>query len=330
MREYEKNENDDMRIGNRFNMLHNQASDAYKERRNSFKTEANYQQGVDSFCNYLAANTGINKLENGFKPKHILGFAEDMQERGLSASTQKTYMSALRDFADRNDIDQRNIPNNDRLGLNRRSGRNVDRSWSKEEFQEFQNRADEYDKQHDNGGKMRLILDTGMEFGCRLKGILNMDTKAIDEALEKGELNTKEKAGKINTKPVETLQQRELLERIKAFAEETGNKKVFVNNDYKTTYKEVQNFIGNNRDKIQDQERLNTIDARDKAQETGQVQASNLNYHGLRYSYARNQFEDALDRGMTQEKALEYVSKLLGHNRPEITKTYLAKAGMAI
>ena len=330
MRIYEKNKNDDIRIENRFNMLHNQSIDAYADRQNSFRTEANYKQGMDAFCHYLAENTSVCKLENGFKPRNIIGFVNNMKDKGLSASTQKTYMAAIRNYADRTGIDQRNIPNNKRLQLDRRTGQNVDRNWTDREFQDYKKLAEQYDEKNDNGGKMGLILDIGREFGCRIEGVLGLDIKAIENALDNGELKTKEKNGKININPVISDRQRDLLNKIKKYAEEKGNRKIFVDSNFKTTLNEVENFIKGERLNIQDTDRLKTIDARNNANKLGIVQKGNLTYHGLRHTYARDRYKECLEKGMSQEQALKYVSRILGHNRPEITKTYLAQAGMEI
>lgn len=314
----------DEKTFNRFSMLNGQAERIYGERRHSFRTEANYKQGMSEFVKYLAAESKINKIEN-FKAKDIFGFVENLKENGVSASTQKTYLSAIRDFADRSGIDSRRIPDNKRLDLDKRIFGHVDRSWTEKEFQDFKVIAERYDIEKGEGPKMELILEVARNFGCRLEGILGMDLNSVKKALETGELATREKNGKENIKPVESLKQREILQRVKALGEENQQRKIFVHNNFKSTYREVQNFIGNNNKDIQDQDRINNADARIAYKETGEVHKGNLTIHGLRHTYAKEQYQKALEEGLTEKEAALKVSKIMGHNREQVTKIYLAK-----
>ena len=49
-----------------------------------------------------------------------------------------------------------------------------------------------------------------------------------------------------------------------------------------------------------------------------------LHMHGLRHSYAQEQYAGLVASGHTQIAAELQVSKLLGHTRPEVTRIYLA------
>ena len=56
------------------------------------------------------------------------------------------------------------------------------------------------------------------------------------------------------------------------------------------------------------------------------AQASNQDYtgsHGLRWNFAQEKFMDLQAHGKTYEQALQIVSNLLGHERPDITEHYL-------
>lgn len=313
----------DEREFNRFQNLSGQADKHYENREHSFRTEANYKQGMSEFTKYLAVETKINKIDN-IKAKHIIGFAEQMKEEGLSAATQKTYLSGIRDFANRAGIDQRTIPTNDRLGLDKRIFGHVDRTWTDKEFCDFKEISQKYDLDKGNGPRMELVLDICRNFGCRLEGVLNLDLNAINKAIDTGELTTKEKNGKINIKSVDRLEQREILEKIKALGEENGQRKIFVLDNYKTTFKEVENFIYNNRSNIQLEDRMNNIDARKNFEEDGTVRRGNLTIHGLRHTYAKEMMEKYKSEGLSERKAARIVSKLMGHNREEVTKIYLA------
>ena len=315
----------DEREYNRFQYLESQAGKAYANKEKSYRTEAIYKDGMSEFCKYLATETKINNVEN-FKAKHVIGFVGEMQNKGLSAATQKNYMSAIRDFADRVGMDQRNIPSNKRLEIGTRVFGNVDRTWTEKEFNDFREFAKEYDNKQGLGPRMELILDVARNFGCRLEGILNLDLNTVNKALSTTELCTKEKNGKDNKKPVERLEQREILEKIKAYGEENKQNKIFVPDNFKTTYKEVQNFVYNNRENIQNPERVKSADARIMYIENQDVYKANLTIHGLRHTYLQEQREHYIKNGDTPKQADLKVSKLAGHNREEVTKIYLAKA----
>ena len=315
----------DEREYNRFQNLEGQADKAYKDKQKSFRTEKIYKDGMSEFCKYLAVETKINNIEN-FKPKHVIGFVAEMQNNGLSPASQKNYMSAIRDFADREGIDQRNIPSNQRLEIGRRVFGNVDRTWTDKEFQDFKDAAKLYDTKQGEGPRMELVLEVARNFGCRLEGILNLDLNTVNKALSTGELLTKEKNGKENKKLVERLEQREILEKIKGLGQENKQNKIFVPDNFKTTYKEVQNFVYNNRKNIQDKERVKSADARIMYIENQDVYKANLTIHGLRHTYLQEQREYYIKNGDSPKQADLKVSKLAGHNREEITKIYLAKA----
>lgn len=315
----------DEREFNRFNNLFGQAEKIYGNREHSFRTEANYKQGMQQFCKFLASETKINNIKN-FKPRDIFNFVDKMNEQGLSPSTQKNYLAAIRDFADRKGIDPRTIPNNDRLDLGKKISGNVDKAWGDREFKAYKDAAESYDKKHDNGGKMGLMLDMARTFGCRLEGILGLEKKDIDNALNNAELHTKEKNGKINVKPVNKQEEKDLLNKIKDYAEGKDNQKIFVDDNFKVDYKEAQNFMVNNRSNIQDSDRMNSQEARKQFSEDGQVRKGNLTWHGLRHTNCRGRMQELMDEGKTYEEALLAVSKMFGHNRKYITKVYLAEA----
>lgn len=315
----------DEREYNRFQNLEGQADKAYKDKQKSFRTEKIYKDAMSEFCKHLAVEYKINNIEN-IKAKHVISFVAEMQQNGLSPTTQKNYMSAIRDFADRVGIDQRNIPSNQRLEISTRVFGNVDRTWTDKEFNDFKDAAKAYDTKQGEGPRMELILDVARKFGCRLEGILNLDINSISKALATGELLTKEKNGKINIKPVERLEQREILEKIKAYGEENKKSKIFVPNNFKETYKEVQNFVYNNRENIQDQERVKSADARIVYTESKEICKANLTLHGLRHTYLQEQREYYIKNGDSPKQADLKVSRLAGHNREEVTKIYLAKA----
>ena len=48
--------------------------------------------------------------------------------------------------------------------------------------------------------------------------------------------------------------------------------------------------------------------------------------HGLRHSYAGNTYRNFTEQGYSHEQSCQKVSALLGHNRADVTRCYLASA----
>lgn len=68
---------------------------ARHNRQGSFRTKDRYYEAVKRFCAYLAAHYHLQKLEN-ISGKHLVSYVLYLQERGKSASTIKTDLSAIR------------------------------------------------------------------------------------------------------------------------------------------------------------------------------------------------------------------------------------------
>ena len=49
-----------------------------------------------------------------------------------------------------------------------------------------------------------------------------------------------------------------------------------------------------------------------------------MTHHGLRHSFAARTYQELIDSGMSSLSASLHVSQLLGHERPDVTKGYLA------
>ena len=86
----------------------------------------------------------------------------------------------------------------------------------------------------------------------------------------------------------------------------------------------IQNWIGNHREKFQD-------DRSEKNNSEAHEKIENVTYHGLRHSFARELYSEALEKhielGENQADA-EYharldVSHQLGHGRDSVTQIYL-------
>ena len=87
------------------------------------------------FYHFLADNYHLQKLSN-ISSKHLVAYVLWMQEKGLSASTIKTDLAAIRFFHDKISNAKYTLPTNAELGveLERRRFGVQDRTWSTVEF----------------------------------------------------------------------------------------------------------------------------------------------------------------------------------------------------
>ncbi len=49
-----------------------------------------------------------------------------------------------------------------------------------------------------------------------------------------------------------------------------------------------------------------------------------MTHHGLRHTYAARTYQELIDKGVSPTDAHYQVSRLLGHERPDVTDIYLA------
>lgn len=286
---------------NIYNNLHNQIVKIDKHnRQGSFKTRERYFQGTDRFCKYIASEFGVQKFSN-IQNKHIESYVKYQQENGLAASTIKTDLAGIRFYADKSDC-QNNLMDNRNLELEKRSFGGVDRSWTKEEYSKFKEIC--YEKGND---RVRYITSLARNEGLRIHETLRLDRATAEKALRTDILHVKGKGGKEREVPLSNESKQMLMERIR---EVERGEKLFVSRDKKThlVIKQVQNFINRNRDTFQNSHR--TV---------------NITFHGLRHTFAQERYKNALERGLSDYKARLEVSKLLGHERDDVTRIYLAK-----
>ena len=151
--------------------------------------------------------------------------------------------------------------------------------------------------------------------GLRIHECFRMDTAAAERALRENALTVKGKGGKVRIVPIEddriTMMLQRLLEKT-----ERGHK-LLVPDGIPTdrAINGMQQFILRHRDAICDP---TAADRR-------------ITFHGLRHTYAAEKYTSLVSGGMTPLDAHFTVSRLLGHERPDVTNIYLAsvKGGSA-
>ena len=253
------------------------------------------------FCAYLADVYHLQKPSN-ISGKHLVSYVIYLQDTGKSASTIKTDLAAIRFFHDKMDH-KYTLPSNDELGitLERRRFGQDDRTWSMTEFNKMLGKAlaiDRYD--------FILALYLARYAGLRIHECFRIDTATAERALRENAITIKGKGGKVRTVPINeqiTIAMRKQLERT------PRGHKLLVPDDMSTdrAINHLQFFIMRHRDEVRD------VDS-DRP----------MTFHGLRHTYAAEKYQELVDSGKSPLDAHFEVSRLLGHERPDVTNIYLA------
>lgn len=275
---------------------------ARHNRQGSFQTKTRYYEACKRFCAFLADEFHLQKLTN-ISGKHLVSYVLYLQDNGLTASTIKTDLAAIRFFHDKMSDPKYELSTNDELGveLERRRFGSVDRTWSNVEFNKMLGRA-----LGDDRWDYILALYLGRFAGLRIHECFRIDTATAEQALRENAITIKGKGGKVRTIPIEderiTTHLKKQLERT-----ERGQK-LLVPDGMPTdrAIHQLQLFIYSNRGDFQE-------DANRP-----------LTFHGLRHTYAAEKYRKLIDGGMGSLDAHFAVSRLLGHERADVTDIYLA------
>ena len=203
------------------------------------------------------------------------------------------------------------LPGNEELGvaLERRRFGQQDRTWTNSEFGKLIGRAMAEERED-----YILALYLARYAGLRIHECFRIDTATAEQALRENAITIRGKGGKIRTVPINeqiAIAMREQLKRTKR------GHKLLVPDGIPTdrAINGMQQFILRNRDAICDP----TAPAR------------RITFHGLRHTYAAEKYTSLINGGMTPLDAHFTASRLLGHERPDVTDIYLAsvKGGAA-
>ena len=270
-------------------------------RQGSFESKKRYYSAVRTFCGFVAQQYSLEKFAN-ISDKHLSAYITDMQSRCLSPSTIKTNLSGIRFYHDQIDAKHRLSPN-EKFNLEQRHFGGVDRSWRVGEYKAYLNLLAQKGRERD-----KCIMTLGWNEGVRIHEACWLDRRGAEKAIKSGILHIKGKGGKERDIPLSATSSQMLQSWI--LNVERGQK-LFVREGEKTHHiiKQVQNYINRNREKFQDPTR------------TG----PNITFHGCRHHYAREQYNNCLRFGMKPIDARKAVSELLGHERDDVTRIYLAK-----
>lgn len=226
----------------------------------SFKTRKRYAKAFRRFMVFLANRYNLQKLSNISK-KHIFAYVQYMQKRGLSASTIKTELAAIRFFHDNMPYTRSELPANDELDLKHRTFGGVDRTWTDREYNLMLACSME------RGYKdYTSILALSRYAGLRLEECFRIDTNDAKNALDSRKLFVKGKGGLTRYVPINESIRISLTDILK---ETHVGQKLFVKPDNKThlAMKRLQCFIAYHRKEFTD---------------------NRITFHGLRNTYATN------------------------------------------
>ena len=277
------------------NSLHRHA------RQGSYNTRTRYYYAMLVFIKFVAVVFRLERLVN-LSSKHICAYIEWRQSCEIAPATIKSELCAIRYYHDQMSSVRHPIPSNDALSVNleRRRFGETDRTWSEAEYEAFCTIA--RDEGKENFADLFVLAH---DLGLRIHEAFRIDAAMVRAALNTGALHVKGKGGKERTVPM-TPDTNSIFERL---LESTapGNK-LFVK-DGEPTHLAIlafQQWIICTREYIRD--RNNSVA---------------LTYHGLRHTYAANTYARLKREGRTDFEAHIAVSRLLGHERADVTDIYL-------
>lgn len=315
---------------NRFENLIEQVKDVFASKYNdcNIKTGEKYYSAMSTFTKYIAEFTNTTKISS-VQTKDIYGFAEKMQDLGMSDSTLKSDFAGIRKFYDMGTEVWGKckviIPTNQKIGLEDRVVGNVERAWSKEEI----NQAKELAKAE---GRLDVYhaISIAEHFGTRIDGTCSITLNQMNKALDTGYLHVVEKGAKPRDIPLQvTAGAREALQDAKTWGEskEAWKGHIFLEDkNIRGEKKSIQDWIANHRNSFQDHDRIASWEARENYRQTGKIEKADLCFHGLRHTWAEEKVEQLKGQGYTTEQAYKTTSRWLGHERTEVSKIYVPKA----
>ena len=275
---------------------------ARHNRQASFRTKERYYLAMKRFCFFLAEEYHLQKLAN-MSGKHLVHYVQHLQENGRSASTIKTDLAAIRFFHDKISDPKYTLPVNSELGveLERRRFGDTDRTWSNAEFNRMLTKAMAEDRDD-----FILAFYLARYAGLRIHECFRIDTAIAEQTLREGAMTIKGKGGKVRTVPINDPINTALR---KCLDVTPRGHKLLVPDDMPTdrAINLLQVFIIKHREEVKDADS-------DRP----------MTFHGLRHTYAAEKYRELTASGLTELDAHFTVSRLLGHERADVTSIYLA------
>lgn len=276
----------------------------------SFATHNNRIERLTQAMRTLNKELGYRHLKNirDLKGRHVRGLVENWKEKGLSTGTIKNRMSDLRWIAKKIENPRIVERTNQAYGIENRkyvkNDTNIAKILDKSGLSKITDK------------RVELSLKMQEAFGLRREEAIKIQPEIADKG-DKLELSSSwTKGGRAREIPIRTEQQRELLNDVKQFCRDNGEKSLIPKDS---------SYI----------QQLRSYEY--QTEKTG-IDKN----HGLRHQYAQERYRELTGRecpkngGLTSRKlspeqkdqdlkARLTISKELGHNREEITAIYLGR-----
>lgn len=277
----------------------------------AYDTHKLYYNKMDMFLRFCADEYNLQNLAN-IAGKHMAAYVEEQQCEGKSASKVDGDLCAVRFYHDQLGTEARhrfpdNIMLRDKYGvsLEPRMFGGVNRRWTGAEINKMTDlaiRKNRFDISH------MIQISAGM--GLRIHEVVRLSREDAAGALKTDRLHVKGKGGLERDVPLRGSVG-SLLRSV--MVNVPKGSKLFVPEGRKAheVIQSVQSFIINHRDSITDP--------------AARAEGVNMTFHGLRHLYAFERYQEYLAHGFTPAAARLKVAQLIGHNRDDVTRIYLAE-----
>jgi hypothetical protein len=273
-------------------------------REGSYATQAKRERMLTLIANQLHALGYRGMSARSLKPKHIEALLERWREQDLSIGTIKNRMAVIRWWA--NKVDKRNVVarNNEYYGI-------PDRRFVTNESKARTVTQKQLEKVRDE--HVRMSLELQQAFGLRREEAMKIRPCVADQGDHLFLQASWTKGGRERIVPIRTKQQREVLDRAHRLA--GRGSLIPANRNY---VQQMRVYEGNTR------------------------RAGLHHMHGLRHAYAQERYQDLtgwtcpaaggpVTKELTREqheqdsKARLAISRELGHEREQVTASYLGR-----
>lgn len=286
---------------------------------NSRGTRQKYHIYARDFARWASNNTGLQNIKN-VKPEHISGW---LNSKDIRPATKRNYLSAMRFVHELTPKTRYYLPENEKF--QEKFGVNLDyvpkvkgnHGWTQTEI----DRALDLAREQGNTDISKAIrLAYGL--GLRRREIVSMERWQAEAGIREGSypVGREAKNGRPREVPTGDIYQKEVLK--SAIDGVERGEKVF---DQDLTSRQLgdrfYNWIYDNRHLIETPEGR---EMRAWTDRNGQEHQNQLTLHGLRHTYAKEQYREYIAEGRSESEAKRLVSENLGHSREDITETYLA------
>lgn len=275
------------------------------------KSLPQYYHHMHLFCLFLADNFNLKTLAN-IRDKHLVQYVIERQDEGKSASTIKNDLAAIRYFHDQIPKARYRLSPNQKLAqkypefiLEKRKFGGINRRATDREYQALVMLA-----ANSNYPALASIIQLARELGLRVHEAVRMDRADAEKALRNSYLSVKGKGGLRRDVPLSPISMSIVKTALKHVSR---GEKLFVPQHLKAhqVIQQVQDFVRNNRDQVIDPLH-------------GRPEGIEITMHSFRHTYAKEQYNRLILQGIDSISAKKAVSKLIGHNRADVTDIYLA------